>query len=66
MNALARVQVRACVRRPCAETTFIACEYDDDGAVLRVRGHWNGRPDDERSYVLPWASVVAVRLESMS
>ena len=64
MSALARIQVRPAVRRPCAETTFVAREYDDDGTVVRVRGHWTGRPDEERAYVLPWASIVAVRLES--
>ncbi len=64
MTVLARVQVRMDVRRPCRETTFLANEFDDDGAVVRVRGHWNGRPDEERSYVFPWRSIVAVRLES--
>jgi hypothetical protein len=64
VSALARIQVRPAVRRPCTETTFIAHEFDDDGAVIRVRGHWVGRPDEERSYVLPWSSVIAVRLES--
>ena len=49
MSALARIQVRPAVRRPCTETTFIAHEFDDDGAVIRVRGHWVGRPDEERS-----------------
>jgi len=66
VTALARVQVRAEVRRPCSETTFVAHEYDDDGTVIRVRGHWSGRPDEERAYVLPWRSIVAVRLESTS
>jgi len=63
---VARVQVRAEVRRPVASTTFEATEYDDDGAVVRVRGHWNGRPHEERAYVLPWRSIVAVRLEGPS
>ncbi len=66
MTVLARVQVRPEVRRPCAETTFAATAFDDDGAVLRVRGHWNGRPDETREYVFPWRSIVAVRLESTS
>ncbi len=63
MTPVARVQVRMDVRRPCRETTFIAHEFDDDGAVVRVRGHWAGRPDEQRAYVLPWRSIVAVRLE---
>ena len=64
MTVLARIQVRPAVRRPCSETTFVAIDYDDDGTVIRVRGHWNGRPDEERAYVFPWSSIVAVRLES--
>ena len=66
MTPVARVQVRAEVRRPCAETTFVASEFNDDGAVVRIRGHWSGRPHDERAYLLPWRSVVAVRLESIT
>jgi hypothetical protein len=66
MTPHARVQVRPDVRRPCAESTFVAIEYDDDGAVIRVRGYWSGRPEDERAYVFPWRSIVAVRIEAAS
>lgn len=58
---VAHVQVHKRVRRPVTADTFMAVEVRDDGRFLHVRGCWRNSTE-ERSYIFPASSIVAVRL----
>ncbi len=58
--AVAYVQVAPTVRRPVASDTFVAIEAHEEGQVVRMRGAWRDS-SEERSYMLPLRSIVAIR-----